>query len=94
MRDRSVGDCVRFYYRNQKLDEFAAVRRKQQLKKRRLQTQEKSSRQYLGGRGAAAAQGALQGLSPPRAWRYAQARRRQSRLTPMGSWQRSVHERW
>lgn len=60
LRDRSVGDCVRFYYRNQKLDEFAALRRKQQLKKRRLQTQEKS-RQYLGGRGGSAAQGAYQG---------------------------------
>ena len=48
---------MRFYYRNQKLDEFAALRRKQQLKKRRLQTQEKSSRQYLGARGGAPAQG-------------------------------------
>ena len=59
LRDRSIGDCVKYYYRNQKLDEFAAVRRKQQLKKRRMQSQEKS-RQYLGGRAAAA-----QGVAPP-----------------------------
>ncbi len=32
---RTPGDCVQFYYRTQKLDEFAAVRRKLQLKKRR-----------------------------------------------------------
>ena len=32
---RTTGDCVQHYYRMQKLDEFAAVRRKQQLKKRR-----------------------------------------------------------
>ena len=30
---RSTQDCVQFYYKTQKLDEFAAVRRKQQLKK-------------------------------------------------------------
>lgn len=34
---RTPGDCVQFYYRTQKLDEFAAVRRKLQLKKRRMQ---------------------------------------------------------
>ena len=70
LRDRSVGDCVRFYYRNQKLDEFAALRRKQQLKKRRLQTQEKSSRQYLGARGGAPPQGVLRRVSgaQTRAW--------------------------
>ncbi|KXZ52260.1 hypothetical protein GPECTOR_10g891 [Gonium pectorale] len=34
---RSPGDCVAFFYKNQKLDEFGTVRRKQQLKKRRLQ---------------------------------------------------------
>ena len=34
---RTPGDCVQFYYRTQKLDEFAAVRRKMQLKKRRMQ---------------------------------------------------------
>lgn len=32
---KTQGDCVVFFYKNQKLDEFAAVRRKQQLKKRR-----------------------------------------------------------
>lgn len=39
---RSVADCVVFFYKNQKLDEFANVRRKQQLKKRRLQAQTKT----------------------------------------------------
>ncbi|GIL77746.1 hypothetical protein Vretifemale_7240, partial [Volvox reticuliferus] len=34
---RSPGDCVAFFYKNQKLDDFSTVRRKQQLKKRRLQ---------------------------------------------------------
>ena len=34
---RSPGDCVQFYYRSQKLDAFAAVRRKLQLRKRRMQ---------------------------------------------------------
>ena len=34
---KSTGDCVGFFYKHQKLDEFAVVRRKQQLKKRRLQ---------------------------------------------------------
>ena len=32
-----AGDCVAFFYKRQKLEEFAAVRRKQQLRKRRLQ---------------------------------------------------------
>lgn len=49
LRGRSTGDCIKYYYRNQKLDEFAAVRRKQQLKKRRMQSSEKG-RQYMGGR--------------------------------------------
>ncbi|GAX73612.1 hypothetical protein CEUSTIGMA_g1063.t1 [Chlamydomonas eustigma] len=35
--NRSAGDCVAFFYKHQKLEEFAAVRRKQQLKKRRVQ---------------------------------------------------------
>ena len=53
LRDRSTGDCIKFYYRNQKMDEFAAIRRKQQLKKRRMLSSEKG-RQYMGGRGALA----------------------------------------
>ena len=56
MKGRTTGDCVKYYYRNQKVDEFAAVRCKQQLKKRRMQSSEKS-RQYMGGRGAAQSKG-------------------------------------
>lgn len=37
LQGRSPGDCVAFFYKNQKLDDFSTVRRKQQLKKRRLQ---------------------------------------------------------
>jgi hypothetical protein len=37
---RSPGDCVQFYYRSQKLDAFAAVRRKLQLRKRRMQARQ------------------------------------------------------
>ncbi len=33
---RTSGDCVAFFYKHQKLDEFANVRRKQQLKKRKV----------------------------------------------------------
>lgn len=36
MPGRTSGDCVAFFYRHQKLDEFANVRRKQQLKKRKV----------------------------------------------------------
>lgn len=36
---RTTGDCVQFFYTNKKLDEFGNVRRKQQLKKRRLQSE-------------------------------------------------------
>eukprot|EP00210_Caulerpa_lentillifera_P004129 g3937.t1 len=36
---RTTGDCVEFFYSNKKLDEFGNVRRKQQLKKRRLQSE-------------------------------------------------------
>ena len=54
---RSTQDCVQFYYKTQKLDEFAAVRRKQQLKKRRLQSDINRSVTYMGiaapGKGAA-----------------------------------------
>lgn len=38
---RTSQDCVMFYYRNQKSEEFAHVRRKQQLKKRRLYSEAK-----------------------------------------------------
>lgn len=44
---RSPTDCIRFYYKHQKLDEFAAVRRKQQLKKRRLQTDLNKRNNYM-----------------------------------------------
>jgi hypothetical protein len=36
LEHRSVGDCVRYFYENQKSEEFANYRRKKQLKKRRL----------------------------------------------------------
>ncbi|KAK9836331.1 hypothetical protein WJX81_006307 [Elliptochloris bilobata] len=45
---RSTADCITHFYRTQKLDEFAAVRRKQQLKKRRTQTEVNRSITYLG----------------------------------------------
>lgn len=45
---RSTGECVAFFYRTQKLDEFANVRRKQQLKKRRLQSDMNRSVTYMG----------------------------------------------
>ena len=40
---RSAGECVAFFYKHQKTDEFAAVRRKQQLKKRRLHADARKS---------------------------------------------------
>ncbi|KAK9819027.1 hypothetical protein WJX74_007162 [Apatococcus lobatus] len=46
--ERSTGECVAFFYRTQKLDEFANVRRKQQLKKRRLQSDLNRSVTYMG----------------------------------------------
>ena len=48
LESRTTGDCVAHYYRIQKLDEFAAVRRKQQLKKRRQQSEVNRSITYLG----------------------------------------------
>ena len=45
---RSTGDCVVYYYRTQKLDEFAAVRRKMQLKKRRMQSENNRAVSYMG----------------------------------------------
>ena len=41
---RSTAEVVRHYYKVQKLDEFALVRRKQQLKKRRIKTEENKDR--------------------------------------------------
>ncbi|KAK9839557.1 hypothetical protein WJX84_000819 [Apatococcus fuscideae] len=46
--ERTTGECVAFYYRTQKLDEFANVRRKQQLKKRRAQSDLNRSVTYMG----------------------------------------------
>ena len=49
LEGRTTGACVQHYYRVQKLDEFAAVRRKQQLKKRRQQSEvNRSVTSYLG----------------------------------------------
>ena len=45
---RTTGDCVVYYYRTQKLDEFAAVRRKMQLKKRRMQSENNRAISYMG----------------------------------------------
>ena len=45
---RDYAACVAFYYRHQKGDAFAVVRRKQQLKKRRLQTEVNRAHAYLG----------------------------------------------
>lgn len=38
LEHRSTADCVQFFYKTQKLDDFANVRRKLQLKKRRQQS--------------------------------------------------------
>lgn len=46
--NRDTGDCVMHFYRVQKLDEFASVRRKQQLKKRRQQSEFNRQTTYLG----------------------------------------------
>lgn len=48
MEGRTTGDCVVHYYRMQKLDEFAAVRRKMQLKKRRMQSENNRAVSYMG----------------------------------------------
>ncbi|KAK9808544.1 hypothetical protein WJX73_006877 [Symbiochloris irregularis] len=45
---RSTRDCVSFYYRIQKQDEFAVVRRKIQLKKRRLQSEYNRNVSFMG----------------------------------------------
>jgi hypothetical protein len=45
---RTTWECVQHFYRIQKLDEFAAVRRKQQLKKRRQQSEFNRSTTYMG----------------------------------------------
>jgi len=41
LEHRSTADCLVFYYKNQKSEEFAAIRRKHQMKKRRLYTEAK-----------------------------------------------------
>lgn len=46
MPRRSVRDCIAFYYRTQKEDDWALVKRKLKLKKRRLQSEQ--NRTYLG----------------------------------------------
>lgn len=46
--DRTTADCVQFYYKFQKGDEFSLVRRKQQLKKRRLHSDMKRNPNYMG----------------------------------------------
>ena len=43
---RSTRDCIAFYYRTQKEDEWSGVKRKLKLKKRRLQSE--YNRTYLG----------------------------------------------
>lgn len=45
---RSTADCVTFYYRIQKEDEFAVVRRKMQLKKRRQQSEYNRAYSFMG----------------------------------------------
>ena len=68
LEGRSTGECVQHYYRVQKLDEFAAVRRKQQLKKRRQQSEVNRSVTYLGiGSLSGAKRGADMGLPGSRA---------------------------
>lgn len=42
---RSTGDCVQFFYAHKKKDLFGSIRRKHQLKKRRLQSE--SNREAL-----------------------------------------------
>ena len=45
---RTTADCVNFYYKTQKLDDFATVRRKQQLKKRRQQSDANRTPRFMG----------------------------------------------
>lgn len=59
--DRTTADCVQFYYKFQKCDEFALVRRKQQLKKRRLHSDMKRSYNFMQGMGGMA----RQNVAPP-----------------------------
>ena len=66
LEHRTTAECIVFYYKTQKLDEFAAVRRKQQLKKRRAQSEVNRSITYLGVAALAAAKrGALPPTIPP-----------------------------
>ena len=41
LEHRSVGDCIVYYYKNQKSEDFSSIRRKHQLKKRRLYSEAK-----------------------------------------------------
>jgi hypothetical protein len=41
LEHRSVSDCLVFYYKNQKSEEFSSIRRKHQMKKRRLYSEAK-----------------------------------------------------
>ena len=41
LEHRTTADCLVFYYKNQKSEEFAAIRRKHQMKKRRLYSEAK-----------------------------------------------------
>mmetsp|Transcript_2863 Transcript_2863/g.8019 ORF Transcript_2863/g.8019 Transcript_2863/m.8019 type:complete len:2412 (+) Transcript_2863:312-7547(+) len=47
LEHRSVGDCIRYFYENQKLDEFANYRRKKQLKKRRMYSDANKKKGYM-----------------------------------------------
>ena len=48
LEHRTTEDCVQFYYKIQKSDDFAIVRRKQQLKKRRAQSENNKQFSYMG----------------------------------------------
>lgn len=48
LEHRTTEDCVQFYYKIQKSDDFATVRRKQQLKKRRAQSENNKQWSYMG----------------------------------------------
>jgi len=47
LEHRSVGDCIQFFYENQKSDDFANYRRKKQLKKRKLYGEGSKKRGYM-----------------------------------------------
>eukprot|EP00775_Hariotina_reticulata_P006146 gene6146-6383_t len=76
LQHRTPAECVVFFYKHQKLDEFANVRRKQQLKKRR-QTAE-TKRVWASGRPLAIS--ALQAAAEQREQRYKDRDRERERL--------------